>query len=592
MIDYDKRTLGDLLSNPIKGENESFFRVPRFQRKYEWEKEKEVLRLIDDIFDNLGSTYFMGPTIFCSTPNESCLEIVDGQQRLVTLAIFYRALVDYAQLRRDNNAFSEELRPHIEEIQYRLKSKIIRGWSVKRESVIHLSQLINKFFREEIILNEQPNKIDKIKAKTKGEIPSVKRLKGAYIKIFESLSSRLDEFEGEVLLDKCREISDMLEFRQIFLAIIVNNYADAYNIFETINERGKRLTLSDLVKNLCFRKLHGLGDELLDEFETDWDEAESLVSDFGAFMWHAWVSRNGPCPKTRVFSQIESNTKDMNPNQIWDFTSSLIFDEVPWYNTYENPNEDAEGEDNYKEKMLYLSHLKTMGATRCYPLLLSIDYSVSKAKTISKKKANELLKTITCLTFWHSGICENDAKELEKIYHNFAQKLRKANSQSIDSILEEGKNQLYAKFPTPQVCKDIFLQKSFTNDTFVKMLLRNIENSYKGEKTLKGNSIVWLEHILPRNPKSGSAWLEIFTDPKDRIDSTYKIGNLTLLLNRLDTQASNKPFSEKKLKYQQSEIKITRELLELDKWDSTSIIERTTKLFDLVTQLWPIYQIS
>jgi hypothetical protein len=46
MIEYDKRILGDLLSNPVKGESESSFSVPRFQRKYEWEKENEVLRLV------------------------------------------------------------------------------------------------------------------------------------------------------------------------------------------------------------------------------------------------------------------------------------------------------------------------------------------------------------------------------------------------------------------------------------------------------------------------------------------------------------------------------------------------------------------
>ncbi|MBU2608056.1 MAG: HNH endonuclease family protein, partial [Chloroflexi bacterium] len=54
--------------------------------------------------------------------------------------------------------------------------------------------------------------------------------------------------------------------------------------------------------------------------------------------------------------------------------------------------------------------------------------------------------------------------------------------------------------------------------------------------------------------------------------------------------ASNKSFLEKKVKYEDSDIKITKELLGLDKWDTNAIINRTNKLFDLVTEIWPIYQ--
>ena len=74
-----------------------------------------------------------------------------------------------------------------------------------------------------------------------------------------------------------------------------------------MNERGKRLTLSDLVKNLCFRKMQGLGDELLDEFEDDWDKVELLVSDFGLFLWHAWVSRYGTCQEEGIQGTRETH---------------------------------------------------------------------------------------------------------------------------------------------------------------------------------------------------------------------------------------------------------------------------------------------
>ena len=110
MLQNEERTLGDIFDNPVKGERDSYFQVPRFQRKYEWEKERQVLRLLDDIYENLGRNYFMGPLILCSRDGDSYVEIIDGQQRLITFALFYRALVDYIQTRRNSGAFMEESR--------------------------------------------------------------------------------------------------------------------------------------------------------------------------------------------------------------------------------------------------------------------------------------------------------------------------------------------------------------------------------------------------------------------------------------------------------------------------------------------------
>ena len=97
MIEFERRTAGDLFSNPLKGDNGSFFTIPRFQRKYEWESRHEVRQLLEDIYDNMGHGYFMGTITFCVRAGARNVEIIDGQQRLVTLAILVRATVDYIQ---------------------------------------------------------------------------------------------------------------------------------------------------------------------------------------------------------------------------------------------------------------------------------------------------------------------------------------------------------------------------------------------------------------------------------------------------------------------------------------------------------------
>ncbi|GAH13362.1 unnamed protein product, partial [marine sediment metagenome] len=120
-----------LLDCPNEVDSQSQFVVPRFQRKYEWEKEDQVATLIDDIFSNLDRQYFVGPMIFFPKSGGK-VEIIDGQQRLVTFVIFFRALVDYIQRRRDEDAFSTVSADEVEELKYDIRKLIIKGRGVWR----------------------------------------------------------------------------------------------------------------------------------------------------------------------------------------------------------------------------------------------------------------------------------------------------------------------------------------------------------------------------------------------------------------------------------------------------------------------------
>jgi len=271
MFVNERRMLGELLAYPVTGKPESYFQVPPHQRKYEWEKEREVLRLIEDFWGNLESQYFMGPVIFWPV-NESSdpyLQIVDGQQRLVTFVIFIRAFVDYVQKRIDENAFSDEFVFSARQQLFEARRLIIKGEKgvTKEKPVIRLSRAINDFFRDKIILNDDPNKIEQMEQKVKGELPAEKNLREAYVKIFRTLEEECRPLGDKKLLLKLIEISNALKANQLFLSIIVNNEIDAYTIFETINERGRRLNVNGLVRNLCFRRIEAIGQDDLDALE-------------------------------------------------------------------------------------------------------------------------------------------------------------------------------------------------------------------------------------------------------------------------------------------------------------------------------------
>ena len=81
LIDYQKPTIEVLFTNRK-------YRVPKFQRPFSWNKDKAE-KFWDDIF-NEEEDYFMG-TIVLSKRN-GCFEIIDGQQRITTISLFFLAL--------------------------------------------------------------------------------------------------------------------------------------------------------------------------------------------------------------------------------------------------------------------------------------------------------------------------------------------------------------------------------------------------------------------------------------------------------------------------------------------------------------------
>ena len=592
MFEPKRRSLKELLDCPNEADSQSQFVVPRFQRKYEWEKEDQVATLIADIFSNLGSQYFVGPMIFYPK-SEGKVEIIDGQQRLVTFVIFFRALVDYIQRRRDEDAFSK-VADEVEELKYDIRKLIIKGRGRReRVPVLKLSPKIDRDFRQEIVLSENSEKIENFNRRQRGEYPAVRRLKSAYLKIFESLTKKYDSLKEVELLNSLQDLVDALEDKQTFISLTVNSYNDAYTIFGTINARGKALNLSDLVKIVCFEKLHTeeTDEKYLEELEFYWDKAEEKVNDFGAFIWHLWVSNYKSCSKKKVFTRIEEHFKTITKDAAERFIYDTVFDEADWYHLYENPDEISESDDITLEKKWYLEMLKAMGATRCYPLLLSVDYCVKpETNIISKEQANELLKKIASLTFWHSGICVKDARQLEAIYHGLALRMRGIRRGHSDLDVNYVLNELSKQFPLEADCESNFLPKKFDNGNFVKMMLRNMEDQRypPAKKELKGSRQVWWEHVLPEHPRKDSEWGKTFGDEKERTEYVDRLGNHALLYGPTNRTLGNQDFSEKKERYRDSDCGLTREIAKYEKWDKGTIEERTKELLELAKQIWPI----
>lgn len=144
MISAQVRHVGDILRNALAGEGVSL-RLPTYQRPYKWSV-KSARTLLDDLLgaSERGGEYRIGSVILHENKSEGTLDIVDGQQRIVTLAIIALALgmseeesvsaevlkfgasdtVSPVRIRENFRAIAERLRSVSEEERKRLRGLI------------------------------------------------------------------------------------------------------------------------------------------------------------------------------------------------------------------------------------------------------------------------------------------------------------------------------------------------------------------------------------------------------------------------------------------------------------------------------------
>ena len=96
------------ISQMFDPDSKIVFEIPKYQREYVWTV-REWEALYDDLIEN-DEGYFLGSVISINIAsdsiNEPKFEIVDGQQRLTTLSLFFAAL--YHTLNKNKELLDEE----------------------------------------------------------------------------------------------------------------------------------------------------------------------------------------------------------------------------------------------------------------------------------------------------------------------------------------------------------------------------------------------------------------------------------------------------------------------------------------------------
>lgn len=219
------------------------FTIANYQREYSWTAADNVAELFEDLEDHLiggnSDRYVMGSLILCprddladissdSLASAPSLEVIDGQQRILTLIAMLATIRQVASKRE--NLPSVVLRV----------DDVLRGVSVDHHED-EMSRLMGN-----LILNEGTVNV--------AALPSVApadRSATNMVAVLEELHRRIIEFVNRDAAALAFFV-ELLTKQVLFSVTIAADRGSALLSFERANNRGKVLDPTDLIKNFVF----------------------------------------------------------------------------------------------------------------------------------------------------------------------------------------------------------------------------------------------------------------------------------------------------------------------------------------------------
>ena len=511
-------------------------------------------------------SYFIGSFVFNYEyyDDEDIIDVIDGQQRLLTITIFMAVLRDIA-INLGHEKFGKIIeRKNIcdEDDDGNYSPRIIPGESSK------------EFFEDYIQFSKKNIK----------EV-NLTKLKEEHKKIVHNYNYLKDQVEKDIskfsaLDDKINSLKSFRKKIQNMKVIRVQLYSeeDAYEIFETVNARGEDLTVSDLLKNLLFKKIGRKlnKDIIINKWASIEENVRNADTDLKKFLRYFWLSKYDFVTEKVLFRKIKYGISDHITflEDLYDASNNYLKidggTEQDW----------SDIKDGYKI-YAHLNGINIMKVSQCNVLFLSILRNFDKLE-VNPKRIFDLIEKFT---FVYSSICKQPGNKVERIYSRYARDLEKAVNQKsfkrddVNRLFDNLEKELKEIKPSPELFKEHFMKLSYKNSKKSRMLVKYIfekindtKNNYK-EHSIDFN-VVNIEHLLPQKPNQD--WNLTLEEIKPYVD---KLGNLTILSHKINSKLGNSPISEKIGSLRDSKISITEELVNhLEslnfQWGEKEILER------------------
>jgi uncharacterized protein with ParB-like and HNH nuclease domain len=637
----DKITVFDLF------EKQRRYIVPIFQRGYVWNKELQWAPLWGDIINQADlieknkadekitpKKHFLGAIVLSQLrtgiKEVQASEIIDGQQRLLTLQVFLAAFRDIIAELGDDYLTD--------------KLSLLTNNQGKLANSIELFKVwpINAYHNElnDIMTCGSGNALELKYPRIKGSFGRIRprpALVEAYLFFYDAINTYIinhvednSEPPNEITSDQKKErAANLYEavIRDLHLvAIELEAEDDPQVIFETLNYRGVRLEPSDLIRNYIFlyavkqkKDLAALYDQYWKGYDETgpagkfWKEQERQGrfsrSRLDLFFFHYLTYRVG---HEINMEHLYQEFKDW-----WNESSERLIE----------PELDTLNRSSKVFSTLFLiddaplgilaQRLRMLDTTTLYPFLL---WLCEQRPKIDLDDFDGIVKDIESYIVRRS-ICRFTAKAYNKNFQTLISKLSK--EATINRIVVQ--HELLALSGESAVWPDneIFTQHLVYDPLYalltqkrVRMILTALElgqRTAQQEKELVPVSLensLTIEHIMPQGfipeewpyPECEVSELKkLETNPKDldaklqalksrRSILLHSLGNLTLLTQPLNSGISNGPFHAKRPEITKQSLLILNSYFQRfsdnDTWDEDKILERGKLLAEMAIKVW------
>ena len=550
----------------------SYFHIPRFQRPYSWDDEN-VNDFWNDLIANKGEEYFIGSMVVYKRGKQQ-YGVVDGQQRLTTITILLCVL-------RDEYAILERL-----DLAAGLHQLIERKDREDRKEYVLKTETSFPYFQEHI----QKFGVADLKVKTRAEELNLisahllfQRLVGASLKSVQDDPSINENNKAEVKLSKLNSIRNtLLNLNLIFVTL--DSEDDAYLIFETLNTRGKDLSLSDLVKNHFTKHLKAKGD--VDVAKIKWSEILETIHNSSAdistdtFIYHFWASRYDALPLKKIFPVLRRDITKENAKQ---YIDALLADSKIYRSIHEPSFGWVKGEIDVSRSLAAL--FDVFKVSQPTPCVLSLVRAYRDGK-IKYAKLRDSLSAVEKFHFLFTAVTSSRSSGgISAMYSSFGRRLFEAkNSQDASIEIAELVGKLRDKRPSFEEFSVAFHQISYTNSNskqknLVRYILRNVAQ-HSGYKYPVDFDDLTIEHLHPQAKIGIDGWTE---------HNVGQLGNLLLLDQKMNGEVGVKPIKDKILMLIDQGYTLPEYLTNLDKWSPAEALSATGHIAAIAyKQIWNI----
>lgn len=541
------------------GTNKVLFRIPVYQRNYDW-SESNCNRLLDDIYGIMqsGDKHFLGTIVFMAAKSGGyALQeyiIIDGQQRLTTLMLILKALSVVAE------SVGDDCYHEIEE-QY----------------------LHNKYCDEEFKVKLKPIKSDN----------------NQFLLLLEDKIDEMDEdthiYHNFML---CKErferwaekginpshVLDALTKLEIVEIVLTKGEDDPQVIFESINSTGLELSNADLIRNYLLMN----ADDQEKLYENYWLYIEKTLrnkmdySNLDAFFMQYIVYKTSkPVNSRQLYNSFVKLFKDSG------YSQENILKELRYY--AEIFGAFVYGSGKYSDrinKLLY--RLRVLNQTTCYPFLLHVfdDYHQG---VITEETVEKILQFILAylLRRMVCGVPSNTLRGLFTYLYNRIFKVA-SNKQKYYETLNKFLFTVSSKDVIPSAAEfERALQKAniYGNNALCRFLLLDIENG-DGKEILQAENLT-IEHIMPQTLSAD--WSHI--RPEEHEEYLHTLGNLSV--TGYNSELSNKSFAEKQdiIRENSKAVILNSDVLDKESWNVADIQARAKRLAGIVLTRYKIERI-